>query len=188
MQQPIIIRPATLSDIHALLSIEHACFDYDGCSKRSFRHFIKQSHIPILVAEAAGQIVGYAVVFIRKNSPKARLYSIAVRPEWHGQGLAKKLLSTLESKLHSLPHISSIYLEVHQSNHKALAFYQRQGYQIFGEYHSYYNDGASAWRMFKPLHAHKHAYKTLANRTPLPLPAPHYFIPVNSPASLQITA
>jgi ribosomal protein S18 acetylase RimI-like enzyme len=188
MQQPIVIRPALLNDVNTLLSIELACFDYDACSKRSFRHFIKQPHITILVAEIAGQILGYAVMLLRKNSSRARLYSIAVQPEWHGQGLAKKLLAALESRLYLLPHISSIYLEVHQSNLKALAFYQLRGYQIFGEYHCYYDDGASAWRMLKPLQALAPTIKTLPIRAPEPLPALHYFMPVNSPSSLQITA
>ena len=42
-------------------------------------------------------------------------------------------------------------LEVRQDNAAAIALYESHGYRPFGEYHDYYEDGASALRMEKRL-------------------------------------
>jgi ribosomal-protein-alanine N-acetyltransferase len=46
---------------------------------------------------------------------------------------------------------SSIRLEVHQTNHAAIARYRKSGYRQFGRRQRYYEDGGDALRFEKEL-------------------------------------
>ncbi|MCC0057168.1 MAG: GNAT family N-acetyltransferase [Rhodobiaceae bacterium] len=51
-----------------------------------FRHFIAADTADLIVAEIAGNAVGYALVLFRHGTALARLYSIAVQPGMAGKG------------------------------------------------------------------------------------------------------
>jgi ribosomal protein S18 acetylase RimI-like enzyme len=48
-------------------------------------------------------------------------------------------------------HCHEIRLEVRKDNHRAIKFYEKNGYESFGEYKNFYEDGADALRMRKML-------------------------------------
>ncbi|MDO9048625.1 MAG: GNAT family N-acetyltransferase/peptidase C39 family protein [Methylobacter sp.] len=52
----IIIRPALLTDLNQLVSLEESCFDTDQLSRRSFKHWITTEHRALLVAEQTNEI------------------------------------------------------------------------------------------------------------------------------------
>lgn len=142
-------RAAELADIESLLTIEEACFlDFKEVSRRSFQRFIKFNHTPIFVITVDKHVCGYLLALLRKNSRKARLYSLAILPNFQGQGLAGKLIVAMEEYLIKLAY-QEIHLEVRQDNHSGIRFYEKHGYTIFGEYQNYYADGGAAWRMRK---------------------------------------
>jgi len=144
------IRRAAVADIPALVALENRTFSGDWLSARSFRHLILSGHAATLVEEWQGEIRGYAVVFFRRASGAARLYSFAVAPEHRGQGLAAALLAAAEraAREHGC---STMRLEVRQDNPRAQALYHKAGYSTFGSYAAYYDDGADAVRMEKRL-------------------------------------
>jgi len=79
-------------------------------------------------------------VLFRPRSAVARLYSIAVAPHMSGKGVASLLLK--RSSGWRGARCTTIRLEVHQTNHAAIARYHKQGYQEFGRHRRYYDDGA----------------------------------------------
>ena len=89
------IRPATISDIDALDTIEKAVFTADRISRRSFRTLIDRPTAETLVIEADGQICGYAMILFRAGAALARLYSLAVAPAHGGKGYGKALLGAV---------------------------------------------------------------------------------------------
>ena len=95
------------------------------------------------------KLCGYCISLIR-NNVLLRLYSIAVDPLHAGTGVGTLLLHTLENHARKRG-FAKISLEVCNSNVIAQKFYLNQGYQIFGEYFNYYQDGCSAIRMMKVL-------------------------------------
>ncbi|MBF6057515.1 GNAT family N-acetyltransferase/peptidase C39 family protein [Thiomicrorhabdus heinhorstiae] len=145
------IRPATNQDLNALLQIERDCFQSDRLSKRSFQRFIKPGSHRLRILEMDGQTIGYALTLFRSGTNLARLYSIALLPEYRGRGFAKQLLSDAESEAaDSL--CAFIRLEVSESNPAATRLYQSSGYKAIGKIPAYYEDGSTAVRMEKRLH------------------------------------
>ncbi|MGO4123133.1 peptidase C39 family protein [Inquilinus sp. YAF38] len=144
------IRLATSDDVPRLLEIESRAFDHDRLSRRSFLHFLTRGHAVCLAAEAGGQLLGYALVLLRRTTALARLYSLAVDPAVRGRGLGARLLEAAERAAHGEGALF-LRLEVRPDNVKAIALYESRGYRHFGRYLDFYEDHADALRFEKRL-------------------------------------
>jgi hypothetical protein len=113
------------------------------------------------VAQADADLAGNAIVLFRPRSVVARLYSIAVTPAMAGRGVAAMLLQAAEAAALARG-CRAIRLEVHVTNHAAIARYKKSGYREFDRVPRYYEDGGDALRFEKRLDA------------PLPKTAPPY--------------
>jgi len=148
---PVRVRVALARDLDALLELEQRVFATDRLSRRSLRHFLQSPTAALIVAEGAGgHLAGTAIVLFRPRSALARLYSIAVAPAMSGRGVAPMLLAKAEA-IARRRGCGVIRLEVHVTNHAAIARYHKQGYQQFGRLRRYYDDGGDALRFEKPL-------------------------------------
>jgi ribosomal-protein-alanine acetyltransferase len=145
-----MIRQAKLQDLDALVALEGKCFQHDAFPRATFRYFLTKSRALTWVATAAGKLVGYCIMLQTTRSKSARLYSIAVDPDCQGQGLAKQLLQQVELTALDAGK-QQLILEVRQDNQRAIAFYQHQGYVLFGHYKNYYQDAMDALRFAKHL-------------------------------------
>jgi ribosomal protein S18 acetylase RimI-like enzyme len=140
------IRPARAEDLDALLVLENRCFELDRLSRRSFRHFLASDTASCLVADSDGEVLGYALVLFHGRTALARLYSMAVAPEYRAQGLGRVLLEAAEAT--ALDGGAAVMrLEVHPANFAAIALYRRAGYLEFGIYRGFYEDDSDALRM-----------------------------------------
>ncbi|MBV8851349.1 MAG: GNAT family N-acetyltransferase [Methylobacteriaceae bacterium] len=155
----IIIRKGRPADLDRLVAIENAAFEGDRLSRRSLRAYLTKPNVSLLIGEAdsgkSAQIIGYALVAFRKDSKKARLYSIASDPEYRlgsGRGLGRLLLAACEEEA-TTRGAESLVLEVRADNVRAIALYETRGYKKFGAIADYYEDGASALRYAKRLSA-----------------------------------
>lgn len=146
----ISIRAAELSDLAAILALEHAVFSTDRLSRRSLRAFILAPQRPLRVAIADKVLAGYALIALRKGSTAARLYSIAVDPQNGRRGVGSALMSACEH--YAATHGRHLLrLEVRSDNAPAIALYERLGFRQFGRYEAYYADGATALRFERPI-------------------------------------
>lgn len=150
MDATLQIREARAADIAALLELEACAFTSDRLSRRSFRRFLAEGHRIFLVVERGAQLIGAGLVLLRKGSARARLYSLAVFPEFRGQGVARALLKELEGRAVSA-NCSAMLLEVAKANHQAVVLYEKQGFRHLGERTAYYQDGSDARLMIKDL-------------------------------------
>jgi len=144
------IRRAVAGDLDALVELENSVFDYDRMSARQLRHHLHNPAAEVIVATRAGALIGSAVLFLRKGSRVARLYSIAVARGARGQGHGETLLKEAEraARHRGAP---VLRLEVKADNTGAQHLYERLGYRRFGIRHAYYNDGHDAIRYEKRL-------------------------------------
>lgn len=142
-------RRAAAGDLERLVEIEDAAFDTDRISHRSFRAALASAAAVVLVAEADRRVAGYAFVMFRKNSRHARLYSIARAPE-APRGCGRALLAAVEAEAIRRG-AQTLRLEVREDNAPALALYGATGFRAFGRAEDYYEDGAPALRLEKPL-------------------------------------
>jgi ribosomal protein S18 acetylase RimI-like enzyme len=147
---PLRIRPATPADLDALVALERASFTADHLSRRQYGKHLRSASAAVLAAVDATGLLGKAVVFFRRNSDIARLYSIAVADAARGRGLGEALLSAAEgaARRHDARRMR---LEVRHDNAAAIRLYERMGYRRFGAYAGFYEDGADAWRYEKGL-------------------------------------
>ncbi|KAB7624397.1 GNAT family N-acetyltransferase/peptidase C39 family protein [Alkalilimnicola sp. S0819] len=147
-----MIRTAGLEDLSALLVLEAQAFAGDRISRRSFRHLLTRAHALTLVDERDGGLAGYVLLLFRRGLSLARLYSIAVAPDWRGQGVASGLVTAAEHA--ALDHGCVLMrLEIRRDNAPSQALFVGLGYRPFGEISHYYEDAADARRYEKYLHA-----------------------------------
>lgn len=144
------IRSATAADIGALVDLENRSFVADRISRASFRRLVSARSAAVIVAADGSTLGGYAVVLFREGSSMARLYSLAVDPDFRGFG--RELLAAAETQAKERG-CRSMRLEVREDNARAANLYIRSGYRRFGEKPGYYADGATALRFEKDLAA-----------------------------------
>lgn len=144
------VRRATLADVDALLALEEATFDSDLISRVQWRHYIGSAGTAVFVSGAPNRADAAAVVFYRRNSHAARLYSLAVGAHARGAGLGSVLLAAAEAdaRAHGC---TSMRLEVRADNPSAMALYERRGYTRIARLPAFYEDGADGWRYMKRL-------------------------------------
>lgn len=103
------------------------------------RQEILDSNGVILLAEAEDQLVAFAQV--RLYAPKecvvaehpSELHRLYVEREWHGRGVAHKLMSKILS-IASDAGADHIWLGVWEHNPRAIAFYRKYGFSVVGEH------------------------------------------------------
>ena len=143
------LRAARASDLDALLALE-ALFPGDRLSPRQFRHHLRNPRARLRVLMLGHDLAGYALVFLRRDSRLARLYSIAVDPAWRGRGLGATLLTDAEAQARRAK-ARALRLEVRADNTSAVALYEARGYRRLKHLPGYYDDGAEGWRYEKIL-------------------------------------
>jgi ribosomal protein S18 acetylase RimI-like enzyme len=148
-----MIRAAVSSDIPALIGIENRCFNIDRISERSFRHLLTRGHAVTLVDEHQGNLRGYVMVLFHRNTSIARMYSLAVNPDYRGKGIGKILIEAAE-KASLARGMVSMRLEVHTNNSSAQALYRSLNYREFATVADYYEDHGDALRFEKELAPH----------------------------------
>ena len=144
------IRRGRLSDLDALLAIEHAAFSSERLSRRSFRRFLNSATSSVLVLETGASILGYAIILVHKRRIGARLYSIAVDPACGTRGAGRSLLCAAEEDALTRG-AGEVRLEVREDNTRAIALYERAGYRRFDTLQNYYADCVTALRYAKQL-------------------------------------
>lgn len=141
------IRDASLNDLNEIYEIEKEAFK-DPYPKALLKAFFYHPGVYI-VATCEGKVVGYAIGIIRFHS-LGHVISLAVKKEFHGKGIGKKLLGELMRRLGSIG-AKKIRIEVRESNEVAINLYKKMGFVEKNKIPGYYPDGESAIVMFIDL-------------------------------------
>lgn len=145
------VRRGENTDLDELVLLEERTFDSDRLSRAQYRRHLDSDSAQVLVASAShNHFLGAAVLFFRKGSTAARVYSLATQPQARGQGVGTALLEAAEHAARRRG-CRVLRLEVNVRNAKAVRLYERLGYRRIGRYAHYYEDGADAWRYAKAL-------------------------------------
>lgn len=145
-----VIRVASASDVAAVHRIEVGSYP-DPWPRSIF--FLMRGRAPelFLVAEAEGELVGYAIGEVERTKGKriGHLMNIAVADAWRRRGLATRLLDEIEGRFKER-YADVAYLEVRLSNTPAQRLYALRGYVVVGRLPGYYRD-EDGLAMEKPL-------------------------------------
>lgn len=140
----IRFRPAKTIDLPALIEIESLCFETDRLSRASFRHFINSDKSDLFVAVSRqNKVIGYFLVFYRRGTSLARLYSLAVHPSFRGKGLGAEVLEEAENAARNR-NKGWFRLEVRPDNREAIGLYKTRGYRKFRVTPAFYEDKSEA--------------------------------------------
>lgn len=137
MQNDCIVRRMTLDDLDAVASIEAATFPTPW-SKDSFRQELERNVAArYLVAEKAGQVIGYAGAWVILD--ESHITNIAIGEKHRGFGYGRKLTEAL---MQYLSNLGAAYatLEVRKSNIRAQNLYKSLGFIQLGVRKRYYED------------------------------------------------
>ena len=145
----VLIRRAKIDDLAMLAQLEER-FPTDRLSRASLRHILRHGHACVWVCEQDNVLAGNAVVFYRRGTSVARLYSLVVHPEYVRRGIARALLAAAESEAGKRG-CRELRLEVRPDNLPAIQLYRKGGYAETGKAGKFYEDGTDALKMRKRL-------------------------------------
>lgn len=150
MADKITIRPVRAADIDRITDIENACFGVDRFTRRQLRYLALRAQGAFFVAETEGNIAGYVSLLAHRSRSALRIYAIAVDPPFRGMTIAGMLIEKAADYA-SAHGLSAVTLEVRTDNAAAIALYRKHGFSVSGIKKGYYQDGADAYAMARPL-------------------------------------
>ncbi len=139
------IEPASLRDLNPLRSIERICFPLDAWPILDLISVLTYPGVVRLKAVQDKHMVGFIAGDVRRLEGVAWIATVAVLPEYRGQGIGAALLSQCETQIP----LNRIRLCVRPSNEVAIHLYEKFGYVKMAEWVKYYQDGESALVMEK---------------------------------------
>lgn len=131
-----MVREMRPEDVLKVSDTEQACFS-DPWSLETIKEGIESPFDTWLVLEEEGAVKGYCV--FRIIAGEGELFRIAILPEYRGGGLAKKLMERL-AEYSKEKAVTSIFLEVRESNKIAINLYKSYGFQEEGIRKNYYQN------------------------------------------------
>lgn len=149
----ILIRPAEIHDLAALLALEQAAFASDQLTRRQLRHLITRAQAVFLVAVDTADphpVLGDVLVLFNRATSVARLYSIAVAESARGQGIGRALVEAAERATWARQR-AYLRLEIRADNHPSQRLFEGLGYRRFATRPEYYQDKMAALRYEKTL-------------------------------------
>lgn len=156
----VAVRPAVPGDLDDLVELEQL-FPSDRIERASLARLIGRDSAAVLVATGpAGEVIGDAIVLLRRGFRSARLYSMVVAPAWRGHGVAVALLRAAEAAARRRGY-AQVRLEVRDDNTPAINLYRSHGYHVVGNKQRYYEDESAALQMSKDI-----ADESLAGEVP----------------------
>jgi len=124
----------TEADLPTIVALERTMFS-DPWSENAFRESLAEPSWGMLVAEAGGEIVGYACYLI--IDVESHLTNIAVPETFRRKSVAKQLLEHI-LRVVKEAQCQYLLLEVRPTNTGAVAFYRKHGFQLLYRRPKYY--------------------------------------------------
>jgi len=150
-----IIRPASRSDLDAILEIEKKCFSGPiAYSKRQLTYLVLYAKSSTFVEQCQEPIRGFIIVTYHERSLTSHVETIDVDPAYSKIGIGLRLLTFAEDDMRKHGKKCS-QLEVSEGNKAALRLYKKAGYIVkeqVKQYYKYVHQGTrDAVRMVKAL-------------------------------------
>lgn len=133
-----MIRDANPADIDYILLLEQENFNRPW-SRTSFENEFEKQNSEFLVYELNGHVAGYIIFWYIFNEGEIGIVSVSEKHR--RKGIAAELIKTCIFKH---PEVSSIFLEVDQTNTGAICLYKRLGFSETGTKKDYYGKGKDA--------------------------------------------
>jgi ribosomal-protein-alanine N-acetyltransferase len=148
----ISYRQPTALDVPVLTSLERSLFPDYPWSQAQFKEEIAGlgGTRQFILALKDGSIIGYAGIMVVAAGVPADLLTIAILPDFRGQGIAQEMLAELENWAKAKG-ATEVILEVDTNNENAIRLYKFVRYEEISTRANYYALGVDASIMRKEL-------------------------------------
>jgi [ribosomal protein S18]-alanine N-acetyltransferase len=130
----ITIRRMASADLDDVLDIEYDSYSMPW-GEATFRGLLRRSDAELLVAEAAGMLIGYAACWFVVD--QGELGNVAVARAWRHRGIGARLVAAAIARA-ATRGVRELFLEVRPSNVTAQRLYERFGFEPVGRRRNYY--------------------------------------------------
>ena len=142
MKDNLSFAVATMQDVNALAVVDSQCFQGgEAYSKSSFEGELAEKSKHYIVAKFAGLVIGY--VGLQTLGDELNLLKIAVLPQYRNLGVGFKLMQ-LSFDYKKENNLQNYFLEVRESNQKAIKLYKKFGFKLQSKRERYYSDDETA--------------------------------------------
>jgi [ribosomal protein S18]-alanine N-acetyltransferase len=143
------VRPLVLADVPKILLLAKSCPEAAQWTPSEFE---------LNIGDVRGWVIGdreilfgFLAVRTIELAREMELLNLAVGPNWRRRGYASALLNTALAECRER-RFQAVFLEVRESNHRAMAFYKKHGFAQSGRRPNYYrNPNEAALTMFLRL-------------------------------------
>jgi [ribosomal protein S18]-alanine N-acetyltransferase len=129
-----VLREMRVDDLPAVLEIELESYTMPW-TESTFRGLLRRRDADLVVAEAAGRVVGYAVAWSVLD--QAELGNVAVTAGQRRRGLGRILVEEILRRT-AARGVREVFLEVRPSNPGAQRLYALLGFRLVGSRTNYY--------------------------------------------------
>ncbi len=129
----VSLRPMLETDLPAIMEIELRCYEFPW-SEKIYRDCLMVGY-GCWVVEYAQKVVGYGIMSAAAG--EAHILNICISETYRRDGLGRHLFNHLV-RLAEDHHVSSIFLEVRESNLGAYRLYEQEGFIDVGTRKNYY--------------------------------------------------
>jgi ribosomal-protein-alanine N-acetyltransferase len=130
----ITLRAMMAGDLPAIIRIEQASYTMPW-TEATFRGLLRRRDADLVVADAGGHPVGYAVAW--SVAEQCELGNVAVTADWRGLGIGRALVLEI-LQLAASRGVREVFLEVRPSNPVAQRLYASLGFRLVGRRKNYY--------------------------------------------------
>jgi ribosomal-protein-alanine N-acetyltransferase len=127
------LRPMREADLDAVMLIEDAAYPFPW-TRGIFRDCMRADYA-MWVQERSGALIGYGVLSIAAD--EAHVLNLCTAPGHEGRGLGERMLQAM-LRIARGGGAQRVYLEVRPSNPRAVALYDRCGFNEIGRRPRYY--------------------------------------------------
>jgi [ribosomal protein S18]-alanine N-acetyltransferase len=131
----VTVRRFHEGDVEAVLAISAESREAANWSRESYEKLAIDEGASAFVVEVDGKISGFSVG--RQVKDQAEVLNMAVRADHRHKGEGSALLSAVLDEF-GLRGAKNVYLEVRESNTRAISFYERHGFSRSGRRKGYY--------------------------------------------------
>lgn len=136
MKQSIIICPMHEENLEQIAQIEQQCFSTPW-SKKNFEETLAYTSYKFLVAKSGEEVVGY--IGLLMTGTEADITNVAVASSEQKKGIGSKLVSAVLEEAKALG-VDTIFLEVRESNEKAMKLYKKFNFLPISVRKNYYQN------------------------------------------------
>jgi [ribosomal protein S18]-alanine N-acetyltransferase len=135
------ISPLSSADVLEVKNLEQEC-KLSPWSVNDYYAEADRKDSLALVAKNKGKVVGFIIArLITKDKLKEyeiEVFNICVAENFRGNGIGQALFSKLNVVTENI--VTTVWLEVRESNQRAISFYKALGFGIAGKRNNFYHD------------------------------------------------